>query len=60
MSKEKNIPNLTFKILENILNNHIVIKLHKRQIITESNRAQIIHVIYFCHKNKQLNSQGFK
>lgn len=34
---KKNIPSLTFKILENVLSNHIVIKLHKIQITTESN-----------------------
>lgn len=57
--QRKNSPNLTFKILKNFLNNHVVITLRKRQIITELSRAQITRVISFCDKNKQVNSQGY-
>lgn len=59
ISEKKKILRLTFKILENFLNNNIVIKLHKRQIITELSTAQITRVISFCDKNEQVNSQGY-
>lgn len=55
--QEKN--SKAFKILKNFLNNHIVIKLHKRQIVTELSIAQITRVIYFRDKNEQVNSQGY-
>lgn len=38
LDKKKNT-SPTFKILENFLNNHIVIKIHRRQIITELSEA---------------------